>query len=52
MHEPHPAADHREHLRERVREGVTMALYVSLSLLAVIVALPPSLDPGDSARPA
>lgn len=27
--------------RERVREGVTMALYIGLSLLAVILALPP-----------
>jgi hypothetical protein len=41
-----------EHRRERLREGVTMALYVSLSLLAVLVALPPSLDPGAVARPA
>ena len=29
-----------------------MALYVSLSLLAVLVALPPSMDPGAAARPA
>ncbi|HVG98854.1 MAG TPA: hypothetical protein VNK05_18240, partial [Chloroflexota bacterium] len=37
---------------ERVHEGLTMALYVSLSLLAVLVALPPSMDPGAAARPA
>jgi hypothetical protein len=41
-----------DHARERLREGVTMALYISLSLLAVLVALPPSLDPGAAARPA
>ena len=47
-HETAPA----EHDRERMREGVTMALYISLSLLAVLVALPPALDPGDTERPA
>ena len=31
-------------LQERVREGVTMALYVSLSLLAVMVAIPSDAD--------
>jgi hypothetical protein len=41
-----------EHRRERLREGVTMALYISLSLLAVLLALPPALDPGTVARPA
>lgn len=30
-----------EHSIEWVREAVTLALYVSLSLLAVLVALPP-----------
>jgi FtsH-binding integral membrane protein len=52
QHEAGPGADGREHRRERVREGVTMALYISLSLLAVLVALPPALDPGAGARPA
>lgn len=33
--------DTDEHRREWLREAVTMALYVSLSLLAVLVALPP-----------
>src|SRR3712207_6160501 len=46
--EAHDAA----HVRERVREGVTMALYISLSLLAVLVALPSNLDPGASESPA
>jgi hypothetical protein len=32
--------EHPHHQRERVREGVTMALYIALSLLAVMVALP------------
>jgi FtsH-binding integral membrane protein len=41
-----------ERLRERVREGVTMALYVSLSLLAVMVALPTDVGPGASESPA
>jgi hypothetical protein len=39
-------------IREPIREGVSMALYTSLSLLAVIVALPPDLDPGASVSPA
>jgi hypothetical protein len=39
-------------IRESIREGVSMALYVSLSLLAVMAALPPDLDPGASLRPA
>jgi hypothetical protein len=52
QHEAAPAADAPEHLRERVREGVTMALYISLSLLAVLVALPASLGPGTAANPA
>ncbi len=30
--------------RERIREAMTMALYISLSLLAVLVALPTSRD--------
>jgi hypothetical protein len=56
QHEAVTAADTpehaRDHARERVREGVTMALYISLSLLAVLVALPSSLDPGTAANPA
>jgi hypothetical protein len=45
----HGDADHR---RERLREGVTMALYISLSLLAVMVALPPEVSPAASSTPA
>jgi hypothetical protein len=37
---------------ERVREGMTMALYVSLSLLAVMVALPVGAAPEDAESPA
>lgn len=35
--------------RERIREGVTMALYIALSLLAVMFALPSSVTPSDAA---
>ncbi len=52
LHQAGDASHVREHTDERVREGVTMALYISLSLLAVLVALPSSLDPGAAARPA
>lgn len=45
-------AGHAAHRRERIREGVTMALYISLSLLAVMVALPPDVSPSASASPA
>jgi hypothetical protein len=55
--EPHragaasPAHESRAH--ERLHEGVTMALYISLSLLAVLVAQEEtSLAPGASASPA
>jgi FtsH-binding integral membrane protein len=41
-----------EGLLERIREGVTMALYVSLSLLAVMVVLPSDVGPGASESPA
>jgi hypothetical protein len=34
---------------ERIREGVTMALYIALSLLAVMFALPTSVAPTDAA---
>jgi hypothetical protein len=34
---------------ERIREGVTMALYIALSLLAVMFALPSSVTPEDAA---
>jgi hypothetical protein len=44
--------DHELHRREHVHEGVTMALYISLSLLAVLVALPSNLNPSESATPA
>jgi hypothetical protein len=53
--EPHEVEDEVEdasHARERLREGVTMALYISLSLLAVLVAQPTSLAPGASKSPA
>jgi hypothetical protein len=33
---------------ERIREGVTMALYIALSLLAVMFALPASIAPSDA----
>jgi hypothetical protein len=49
--EPHEAGD-VSHVHERMREGVTMALYISLSLLAVLVAQPTSLAPGASESPA
>ena len=34
---------------ERIREGVTMALYIALSLLAVMFALPTDVKPTDAA---
>ncbi|HEY7847371.1 MAG TPA: hypothetical protein VIC83_04155 [Candidatus Limnocylindria bacterium] len=34
--------------RERIREGVTMALYIALSLLAVMFALPASVTASES----
>ena len=37
---------------ERVREGVTMALYIALSLLAVMVALPPNIGSRGTPHPA
>lgn len=40
------------HQRERLREGVTMALYVSLSLLAVMLALPRDVGASASESPA
>jgi hypothetical protein len=46
------AADAAAHRRELIREGVTMALYISLSLLAVMVALPPDISPAASSTPA
>ena len=45
-------ADGTSHGHERIHEAVTMALYVSLSLLAVLVAQPTSLAPGASESPA
>jgi hypothetical protein len=51
-HEAAPATDHYDHAQERKREGVTMALYISLSLLAVLVALPSTLNPGTAESPA
>jgi hypothetical protein len=42
--EPH-LVDRASHDHERVHAGVTMALYISLSLLAVMVAQEASLDP-------
>jgi hypothetical protein len=47
-----PEAGDAWHVHERLREGVTMALYISLSLLAVLVAQPTSLAPGASESPA
>ncbi len=45
---------HREaaHRRERIREGVTMALYISLSLLAVMLAVPRDIGPSSAESPA
>ena len=40
------------HRRERLREGVTMALYISLSLLAVMLALPRDAGPSTAESPA
>jgi hypothetical protein len=40
------------HRRERVREGVTMALYISLSLLAVMLAVPRDAGPATAESPA
>lgn len=37
---------------ERVREGVTMALYIGLSLLAVLLALPSDVAEASSTAPA
>jgi hypothetical protein len=46
--------DEREaaHRRERMREGVTMALYISLSLLAVMLAVPRDAGPATADSPA
>jgi hypothetical protein len=40
------------HRRERIREGVTMALYISLSLLAVMLAVPRDAGPATADSPA
>lgn len=42
-----PDSTHDAQRREWLREAVTMSLYVSLSLLAVLVALPPGASLGD-----
>ena len=47
--EPSLTAAHRQ---ERIREGVTMALYISLSLLAVMLALPRDAGPSSAESPA
>lgn len=52
-----PGAGHDElraaaHRRERIREGVTMALYISLSLLAVMLAVPKDVGPATADSPA
>jgi hypothetical protein len=52
VHEAHDDARAAAHRRERVREGVTMALYVSLSLLAVMLALPRDAVPASGESPA
>jgi len=43
---------HTSHAHERIREGVTMALYIGLSLLAVLMAQETSLDPAAFESPA
>jgi hypothetical protein len=55
--DPHDSVETSDPLRaarraERTREAVTMALYISLSLLAVMVALPPDVTPAASSEPA
>jgi hypothetical protein len=58
--QPMPASGHDDrhmlesdaHRRERLREGVTMALYISLSLLAVMLALPRDAGPLAAESPA
>lgn len=40
------------HRRERLREAVTMALYISLSLLAVMLAVPRDVGPATAESPA
>lgn len=50
LNETHATAG--SHPEARLHEGLTMALYISLSLLAVLVALPADLSPGEAARPA
>lgn len=57
IHEPDLSIDeanssaHPRH-DDSLHEGLTMALYISLSLLAVMVALPSELNPGEAIRPA
>ena len=46
------AEPRRSHRQELVRECVTMALYVGLTLLAVMVALPKDVAPESSDSPA
>jgi hypothetical protein len=49
-----PLADEPEarHRRELLREGVTMALYIGISLVAVMLALPAEFGPEGSGTPA
>jgi hypothetical protein len=47
-----PETGNEGSLRERIREGVTMALYISLSLMAVMVARPANTESGDAENPA
>jgi len=47
-----PGSREAAHRRERIREAVTMALYISLSLLAVMLALPRDVGPSASESPA
>jgi hypothetical protein len=48
----HDAMRAAAHRRERIREGVTMALYISLSLLAVMLAVPREDGPSSAQSPA
>jgi hypothetical protein len=47
-----PSAPNEGHRQARIREGLTMALYIGLSLLAVMVALPTEVAAAMNPHPA
>jgi len=51
-HDAHDDLRGAAHRRERIREGVSMALYISLSLLAVMLAFPRDAGPSTAESPA